>query len=88
MKTTTAEMTEDRPTPRFAPTARELYYSGSGQTPPSPTEDEIAAAIRYELSHALRGTVLEEPLVKAALTSAARAVRALFPSNEQPKDQN
>lgn len=85
--TTMTEPTSEQPTQRFAPSARELWYTGSGKQPPAPTDEEVVAAIRYELSRVIRRTTLEEPEVKAALKSAARAVRALYPTNDEPKDQ-
>lgn len=74
--------------PRFAPTARELYYTGSGQTPPSPTDEEIASAIRGELAHVLGADAFRDPVAREALAGAARAVRGLFPSNPTTKDSD
>lgn len=65
-----------------SPSARDLYHTGSGQPVPSPTDAEIATAIRKALAPVLahgsfNGTDSEE---ETALISAARAVRQLFPT--------
>jgi hypothetical protein len=59
------------------PSARELYYTGSGQPVPSPTDDEIAKVISNAV---YRFIDTSNPAVQAAFTEAARKVRELFPT--------
>lgn len=59
------------------PSARELYYTGSGQPVPPPTDDEIAKAISNAI---YRFVDSSKPDVQAALAEAARKVRELFPT--------
>jgi hypothetical protein len=62
---------------RFRPSARDLYYTGSGQPVPPPTDDEIAKVISNAL---YRFVDTSNPAVQAALVEAARKVRDLFPT--------
>ena len=55
------------------PSARDLWYTGSGQPVPSPTDDEIADVIARKLG------LSEYPSTRDLLIQAARAVRDLFP---------
>jgi hypothetical protein len=59
------------------PSARDLYYIGSGQPVPPPTDDEIAKVISDAI---YRFIDTSKPDVKAALILAARKVRELFPT--------
>ena len=58
---------------RFSPSARDLWYTGSGQPVPSPTDDEIATVVEQALAD--RGTFVD----RVVSIAVARSVRALFP---------
>lgn len=59
------------------PSARDLYYTGSGLPVPPPTDDEIAKVISSAI---YRFIDTSKPDVQAALIEAARKVRGLFPA--------
>lgn len=61
------------------PSARDLYYTGSGQPVPAPTDDEIAKVISNAI---YRFIDTSNPGVQAALVEAARKVRELFPTKD------
>ena len=84
---TIAEQTEDHTT-RFAPTARERWYTGSGQPAPEPTTESIAATIHHHLADVLGDDAMSKPDVKAALIAAASAVRGYFTTQDNTKDSN
>ncbi len=69
---------------RFAPSARERYFAGSGLPIPPPTDEDIIAAIRKALAPAFGHGRLENPHCQICLLAAARAVRALFPTEISP----
>jgi hypothetical protein len=76
LRDATEQFNPDSRTLRFAPTGRELYYAASGLPLPSPTDEEIAAVIGKAMGLHFFGTDAQAPLF-----NAARAVRALFPTN-------
>jgi hypothetical protein len=73
-------------TTRFAPSARERWYTGSGQPVPEPSIGEITATITDSLRKVFARDTLEQPDVKAALTEAATAVRSHFLNTTDNKD--
>jgi hypothetical protein len=71
------------------PSARDLWYTGSGQSVPSPTDDEIVAVLRNGIAKLFDRSTLDKPEARAMLFSTARAIRALFPeptTNATSKD--
>jgi hypothetical protein len=65
---------------RFAQSARERFFGGSGKPMPVPTDEDIAAAIRNALLPAIGDGPFGQPIAQTALLNAAHAVRQLFPT--------
>ena len=66
---------------RFAPSAQERFYTGSGKPMPFPTDGYIAVAIWKALVPAVGNNTFDTAEAQAALLTAARSVRSLFPVN-------
>jgi hypothetical protein len=76
--------TEDTP---MRKSAREMFYEGSGQPAPSPTDEEIAAIIRKHcMGKVVPDARFDTAEDKAALKAAVAEIRALFPSTTTTKD--